>query len=262
MKQKVFIIFKSISLAAILILGLISIVGTGGSSGGGSGHGTVNVNAAGVWDGTLTDQSNQTSDLLGVISTDGQLRFIIDSGICAGSQYSGTVSMNGDTGSGNVTGYAIAGCVFGNGQTTTTATINFTISGANLPGTYTAPGDTGSYNLTYDSIAEVPITLNDLQGSWGYNFGGNNFLTINVSNNGSFSGVGGSGCNLSGQISIIDPDWSITNISVTASNCTDAILNGTYSGLGLLEFDAGGDLFYLIVSKSNLSYFDILGRLP
>jgi len=218
--------------------------------------------AAGVWYGPTTDQFNNTEDIMGVISTNGQLRFIVNSGSCAGSQYKGTISLNGAVGSGNVTGYAVPGCVFSNGTSITSGTITFTLSGSYLTGSYSMQGDTGTFNLSYDSIAETPITLADLEGHWGYDYGPTNFFDINVSSNGSITATGSTGCYTTGKISIIDPDWSITKISVTASNCNDSILNGTYSGLGLLVFDATGDKFYLMASKSNLSYFDIVMRLP
>jgi hypothetical protein len=219
--------------------------------------------AAGVWYGTTTDNTyHTTEDIFGVATTDGQIRLLIDSGECEGSQYEGTFSMNGNAGSGTITGHAISGCLFANGQPITTGTVNFTISGTNLTGNYSTTGTSGTLALTYDSLAEIPITLAGLEGQWGYIInGGLDWIDINMSNNGSFDGTNSSGCEFSGQVSIIDPNWSITNISLTASNCNDLIFNGSYSGLGLLVTDAMPELFVLMVSKSNLSYVDILDLL-
>ena len=247
----------------ILVAGLSTVLMACGGGGGDTLEVVDTTAVAGYWYGTTNDTKyNITEDILGVASTNGQMRLILDSGDCAGSQYNGTFSMNGNTGSGNLTGYAISGCMFANGQPTTSGTFNFTISGDNLTGNYSTIGTSGMFTLTYFSFAEVPITISDLEGHWGYAITPGNYFKITVSSNGSFTATGYSGCDMSGQISIIDPDWAITNISVTATGCNESLLNGTYKGLGLLVFDPAGDLFYLMTSKSNLSYFDVVGRLP
>ena len=143
----------------MLFFGVVSVTAIVGCGGGGGSAPppppVVTTAAAGLWTGTVTDASNVTNDFRGVASTDGQLRFIVYSGQCAGTQYSGTFSMNGNTGSGSIKGYAIGGCVFTNGTPMNTGTINFTISGTTLTGTAFTGGDSGSFNLIESLIASI-----------------------------------------------------------------------------------------------------------
>jgi hypothetical protein len=262
MKRKLSAIIRFIGLASILALGLVSIVGTGGGGGGGDGGGGGPVDttaAAGVWLGTVTDGNNNIFDILGVISTDGQLRFIVEEGICAGTQYSGTfLTMNGNTGSGNFKGYAAEGCEFFNGEALTNGTFDITVAGNDVTGTYSAEGDIGTFSLTYDPIAESPTTLVDLQGNWGYYEGPGYFSDMLVSSDGSFTGTDDSGCDYIGQFSIIDPDFSIIDVSMTVSTCDDASFNGTYSGLGLRVLENGDDSLAIMISSSTNSGWDVL----
>lgn len=179
MKGNYPITLKACRLVALLIV-IWALAFFVGCSGGGGGGGSVDTtNAAGVWYGSLTDALNTSNDVIGVVSTNGKLRLLIDSGECAGTQYNGTFAMNGNTASGSFTAYTPAGCVFGNENTTTSGTIDFTISGINITGSYSTEGDSGTFNLAYDSSAEVPITLGDMEGHWGY-VGPDNYFDITV----------------------------------------------------------------------------------
>ena len=217
--------------------------------------------AAGFWHGTSTDQNNNTFTFGGIISTDGQLRFLIDEGDCFGTQFKGIFSMDGDTGSGTFTGYAGGLCVFSNGEILINGTINFTIAGVEMTGTFSSQEYSGTFSLTYDPAAKNPITLTDLAGRWTAEEG--DYSEIIVSANGSFTGTGGSGCTLSGLISIIDPDWSITEVLVTVSGCDDASSNGVYTGLGLWQqHDEGRETFAIVVSSSTSSAFGFFAQMP
>jgi hypothetical protein len=113
-------------------------------------------------------------------------------------------------------------------------------------------------------MAEVTTTLADLQGNWGYYVDPSWFSDITISSSGAISGSDDSGCSFSGQVSIIDTDYSIANVTLNASSCDDSSVNGSYSGLGLLYFDASdasGDQFVFMVSSSTQAGFDVLDRL-
>jgi hypothetical protein len=218
--------------------------------------------AAGFWHGTSTDQNNNTFSFGGIISTDGQLRFLIDEGDCFGTQFKGTFSMDGDTGSGTFTGYAGGICEFSNGKTLISGTIDFTIAGIEITGIFSSQEYSGTFSLTYDPQADNPITLAYLAGTWIGEEG--DFSEIIISADGSFTGTDDVyGCNLTGQISIIDPDWSITDVSVILSDCDEASKNGVYTGLGLWqEFDEGRETFAVVVSSSTSSVFSFFAQIP
>ena len=261
MKSKLGVVIKFFGLAAIFMVGIVSIIA---SNGGGSGHGDVpppdTSAAAGFWHGISTDQNNNTYSFGGIISTDGQLRFLIDEGECIGMQFKGTFTMDGNNGSGDITGYSGGLCTFSNGETVVNGTISFTVTGEEMIGTYSYTGDSGTFSLTYDPQAENQITLADLTGDWVAEEG--DFSAIIVVADGSFTGTDDVyGCNLTGQISIIDPDWSITNVSVTLSNCDATHKNGSYTGLGLWQFDTR-ELFAVAVSNSTLGQFAFFARVP
>jgi len=246
-------------LAAGLIVALTAC-GGGGSGGGVSSPDTSA--AAGFWHGTSTDQNNNTFPFGGIISTDGQLRFLIDEGDCFGTQFKGTFSMDGDTGSGTFTGYAGGICEFSNGKTLISGTIDFTIAGIEITGIFSSQEYSGTFSLTYDPQADNPITLAYLAGTWIGEEG--DFSEIIISADGSFTGTDDVyGCNLTGQISIIDPDWSITDVSVILSDCDEASKNGVYTGLGLWqEFDEGRETFAVVVSSSTSSVFSFFAQIP
>jgi len=274
MKSKFVALVKFFSLAGIAVLGIVTIIA---SNDGGSGHGDVpppdTSATAGLWHGTLTDDGTltlpdfgggapiiNTFSLVGITSTDGQFRFVIDDDACIGTQFEGTYSLDGNTGSGDFTGYDDGLCSFNNNpEGVISGTIEFTVAENILTGTYVSQDASGTFSLTYDPQVETPLTLAELEGTWVAEVG--EFTEITVSANGSFTGTDiPYGCNVSGQISIIDPDWSITNVSVTKSDCDASNRNGTYSGLGVLVFDqdSQGDLFAIIVSsntRSDIGFF-------
>jgi hypothetical protein len=273
MKSKFRVIIKLFGLAAIVMLGMVSIIA---SNDGGSGHGGDNTPppdttaAAGLWHGTLTNdgtiieafigQPVNNSSFMGITSTDGQFRFIIDEWPCMGTQFEGTFSMDGNTGSGDFTGYGGGLCSFSNLEDIS-GTVEFTVNGDILTGTYISPDSTGTFNLTYDLQVETPLALADLEGTWVVAEGEGDFSEITISANGSFTGTYVPyGCNVSGQISIIDPELSITNITVTKSDCDAAFMNDTYTGLGVLE---NQNMFTIIVSGSmGGADFGLFTRMP
>lgn len=252
-----------ISILLVCVFSVTGIVGCGGG-GGESAPIVTTAEAAGVWMGSVTESGGTTFSSVGLLSTDGQLQFVVEDPafICDGTQYSGTFSMNGNVGSGSVTGYAAAGCTFTDGSTVSPGTINFTISGNSLTGSYSTPGDTGTFSFGYDAIAENPVTLADIQGNWGYNLSPTMFSNFTFAADGSLTGTDDTGCVFAGQTSVIDPNWSITDISINVTSCADTSTNGSYSGLGLLQFDAAGDSLVFLVSNATLAGSDVLDRLP
>ena len=164
MNKKITIAVKSISIFFVFALGVISIIASGGGGGGGGGGGSTDTTAAaGLWHGTLTDRDNNTFIIGGVISTEGQLRFVVDEGLCTGTQYAGTLTLNGDVGSGSFTGFAVEGCLFKNGTMLTSGTFDLTATGDNVTGTYTADGDSGTFTLTNNNEVEEKILIYRIQ---------------------------------------------------------------------------------------------------
>jgi hypothetical protein len=132
--------FMGLLVSAFIVLSLFAC---GGGDGGSSAAVDTSV-AAGVWFGTATSTDTETVDIVGIVSTDGQLRLSVESGVCSESQYKGDVtSMNGGDGSGTFTGYATFGCVFSDGSTVTSGPMSFNVSGSTMTGSYSSPGDQG-----------------------------------------------------------------------------------------------------------------------
>ncbi|MDH3783386.1 MAG: hypothetical protein OES33_11770 [Desulfobulbaceae bacterium] len=257
MDTKRWLVYAYIFLTAGLTLALTAC----GGGGGGVPPPPDTSAAAGFWHGTSTDQNNNTFPFGGIISTDGQLRFLIDEGDCFGTQFKGTFTMDGNAGSGTFTGYAGGICVFDNGGTLINGTINFTIVGTEITGTFSSQEYSGTFSLTYDPQADNPITLADLAGTWIGEEG--DFSEIIVSADGSFTGTDDVyGCDLTGQISVIDPDLSITDVSVTVSGCDEPFNNDVYTGLGIWQqFDEGRETFAIVVSGTMSSAFGFFALL-
>lgn len=241
---------KFISVLSVLIL--MALAGCGGGGGSGDdGDLLPNSSATGLWIGSLTDDTGTTFEVSAVISPTGRM-VIYNSSI--GAQYSGQVTLAGNQGAGSFTGYAPDGYVFGNGSPTASGTISFNVvEKASLSGSYTAPGDTGTFSMIYAPDLEGGTLLSSLAGKWGYN-APSDWVHFTIAQSGAITGVDDVGCLFSGQISAPSADWSIFPTSVNVSQC--GIYNGTYSGLSIVELEAGQQVMTLMLSNGTYSVLD------
>ena len=212
----------------------------------------------GLWEGTVTSTfSESTFPVVAVISPDYELRMV---SFQYGEQFTGFVEMDGNRGIGGFRGYAPPGIVFGNGQPITDGTIDFVCSEKRtVTGTYDSPGDEGSYSLNYNSGLELHSTLADIQGSWGYDLGGADSITIDVDAAGNISGIDGYGCTYGGSVDTMDTAWDIYDVDLIVANC--GVVNGVYTGLAIIDYTQLTDRVWLMLSSPLVSYLDILTAL-
>jgi hypothetical protein len=187
----------------------------------------------GAWIGT--DGGGQT--VFGLSTDDGRLHWVVPD---TGEQGFGTVSSNGTTLSANYTYVAPFGFTLDDGSTFATCTATGTIQerqsiSANISCT---TGNGGNFantaTLAYDALYERDASLATLAGDYD-DFG----LVLSIDANGNiFEQDPFSGCVVTGQASVVDPNYNVYDGSVTYANCQGdaAVLNGsTFIGLGILD---------------------------
>lgn len=214
----------------------------------GAGNGA-SESAVGLWDGTVTDGDGWTYDVTGVFSPDNEICIFSFS---TGFQLTGDISINGNNGTGSITGYSQEGFVFPNGDSVADGSINFNIvEKSTVSGSYSTGGDSGTFDLTYLSDLELPAFLDDVVGNWEYANGPSDWAAITIEDSGNITRTDNMGCQFTGQINIIDSDWQIFRITLTASQC--APYNGDYSGLSIIEHDQSGTFLWTIISNGQYS---------
>ena len=154
-------------------------------------------------------------------------------GTSAVAQYAGTISMSGATLLGEATAYAPYGYIFLNGSQVGpmafSATVNQRVS---MNGIYSGVGDNGTISLTYDARYERPSSLAAIQGAWRMSDAALGVVQYVISSTGTLTGTAGTGCLITGSVSLINPAYNAYQLNVTLSNC--GVGNGTYSGLATL----------------------------
>lgn len=230
--------------------------------GGGGGGGTTPpppppppaTNAGGIWTGTASSD-DQTLELMGVVTEDGDGRFIAETGV----QYVFEgVSGNGGDLDVDFTAIAPSGFVFDDGSTVTTGTLSGTVSErSSLTADYTlATGEAGSVSMTYDEAYERDSSLDKLTGNWDEEFG-----VVAFDANGEFFEQDTFGCVFEGQASIIDENFNVYALTMTVSFC-GAGVDGDYSGLGIMiDTTDTDDTFIVQMNNDQLIFTTTLFRL-
>ena len=222
-----------------IVLGVL--IGACGGGGGGSSPPTPPTQpppppdeaVGGAWVGT--DGSGQ--EVFGLSTDDGRLHWVVPS---TGEQGFGTVSSNGTTLSADYTYVAPLGFTLDDGSTFASCTATGTIQerqsiSANISCTTGNGGSfTNTATLAYDELYERDASLATLAGDYD-DFG----LVLSIDANGNiFEQDPFSGCVVTGQASVVDPEYNVYDGSVTYANCQGdaAIFNGsTFTGLGILD---------------------------
>jgi len=249
---------RHLAVICCCVLGFATIVATGGG-GGGSDSGpfpTPTADATGGWTGTLTTGDASVYEVGGVVAPDGEMRMFDSLGI----QYVAFMSVTGNTGTGTFTGYAPEGVSFPNGKPITSGSIICTIiEKTSITGYYTVEGDSGTFSLNYGPGLERPLDFqNEVAGQWGYYISDDDWVSISIDADGIATGTNNQGCQFSGTFDIIDPSWDILDITVTVTLCS--AFDGFYSGLGFVGFESTGNMLFVMVSNSTLSYLDLYLR--
>lgn len=232
----------------ILVAMSLTACGGGGDDGDSS---VVNDSPGGIWRGSVTlTATGATYQSIGLITETGELHFLTTDG----EQTTGNVTVSGKTFSANITSYAPLGSVFDNGSTvisgTASGSINqrSTFSGsARFSGTVTS-----NFSYTYDSIYERDSILSLISGLYFDYDGSGYWVTYDIDSQGVITGSDTDGCQFNGNVKLINPDFNMYRINITATSCGD--LNGDYTGLAALMDDGGSQNNTLAVSVSGSKY--------
>jgi hypothetical protein len=152
---------------------------------------------------------------------------------------------NGNQVSGSGSVYAVSGSVLGNGSTIAPLTLSggTVVEGTSLDFTLDAAGGTAAVSMMYDTDYDRGSALATIEAVYQTFdiYGDNSSFMIDAS--GVITGNSGSGCVLSGQVTIIDSAFNAYDVALDLANCGGAfaVLNGSYDGLGLTQDDLGTD---------------------
>jgi hypothetical protein len=236
------------------------IISSCGSGGGGNSSPSPNSSTqsiAGIWIGTFTSSvTNSTYNVTGLIDESYNARFADPDNLL---QYSGVVSINGNSFSSTATAYAPSGYTFPDDSQVGTVNISGSFSEkTSINGTYTGVGDTGVFFLNYSALYERASSLALVAGTWsGTVLGYTN--TITVDSSGNVSGDSSSGCTYTGNVGIVDSSYNAYNVTLNINNC--GTQNGSYSGLAALtDTVSANDTILVCVSNASYSFVASLRR--
>ena len=217
----------------------LALAACGGSGGGGGGGGlgppapVANQAVGGAWTGTDGD-GNQVFAL----STEGgQLHWVVPA---TGEQGFGTATSDGNDVTINYTYVAPFGFTLLDGSTSADCTATGTIQERqSLSADISCDTSNGgsfdtTVSLTYDALYELGSSLTTIAGNYD-DFG----QVFSISSDGTiFEQDVTTGCIVSGQVTVIDPQYNAYEVSLSFTGCLgiNAILNGaTFTGLGIYD---------------------------
>ena len=240
-----------LAIAALMTLALCGCGGGGGSPAAEEepsgivieGPNFVKELTGGIWSGTSTsDQGGANQNLLMVSTDSGRLRAL---SLSTGAQFVGTVSTTQDDFSGS--GVAIAPQGFTWPDTTLATPFNITgqfsqRAAVTSTWTTTATSESGTINIQYDSDLHARrSSLEKIAGNW-VNLTQRTFSTTGTllaqgttdanftfTDTGIYTGNDEAGCQYSGAVILIDPEYNVYNVTSVVSNCVG--LNNIYTGL-------------------------------
>ena len=111
-------------------------------------------------------------------------------------------------------------------------------------------GDTGALNVTYNEIYDQPSSLEKTYGEWSYTDREGLSTDITIDENGKLLGSDTDGCEYSGFIDIINPNYNVYKINVDIKECSS--VSGLYEGVSFLS---GGVLNMQIANSQYALYF-------
>ena len=181
--------------------------------------------AAGIYEGTLTDESTQNvNPVVLIIAENGD-------GMMSGQDgayYHLSLGTSGNDISGSFSAYS-AGSSLPDGTRATSGSVSFTANAAGgLDGTLTGQsGYAAALSLNFDYSYELASALPTLAGSWNYSADGFS-LSATILADGTFSAVDSNNCSYSGAFNLIDPNFNAYSESFSRS-CNG--INVTFAGL-------------------------------
>lgn len=231
----------------VLLFVLVSACGSSSGGDSGSDSGPAPTNAGGIWTGsTFDDQSGLTFRADGVITENGGSgRFFNENGVQF--IFSGISGTDGKLNA-TITAVAPFGSTFVDGSVITQGTLTGTVSERqSLEGDWSLnTSETGTFTMSYDDNYEAGSSLSRTQGLWLDPFG----VTWDISADGTMFSQDSFGCTANGQVSIINENFNVYEITVTLSgNCEG--MEGDYDGLGVTDTDGAASHNMLVLQINN-----------
>lgn len=220
-----------LSLSAVMITGSSIVVGCGGSSSGSCAYygssgscAPANADPAGVFEGTLTDNTTQQEiPIVAIIDENGYGRMSGQDG----TYYRINVGTAGNSVSGSYAGTSNSASFPDGGQTTTGSATGF-VTQPGLSLTLTdQKNNAETLLLNIDSVYYLQSSLPTLAGTWNYSTNGF-ALTLTIQPSGGLSGTDSNNCTYSGAFGLIDTNFNAysENYTRTCGSVAD-----TFSGL-------------------------------
>lgn len=222
--------------AMATVIGSIFLAGCGGGGGGGS---TVAPpkpqSAAGLWQGTYSENGTVIDDLRCLIADSGQLACLLfdqDGTPSAGAD--GDVTIDIATVNGSGAAFAVPGNILPDGTTVGSLTItDGTVkTQTSLTMSIDIGGSSGSVSASYDPAYARASDLATVAGTYTQFTFIDEPSSFSVDTNGVLFFQSQSGCTGNGQVSIMDSTVNIYSVSLTLANCN--AMDGDYSGLGYM----------------------------
>lgn len=94
-------------------------------------------------------------------------------------------------------------------------------------------GDTGALNITYNSIYELPSSLDSTAGDWTYTDRDDLTTEFLIETNGTVIGNDSANCEYLGYIDIINPIFNVYKMKLEVTECDS--VNGEYEGISFLQ---------------------------
>ena len=221
-----------------------------------------NESPGGIWTGT---DSQTGLPVTGLVTESGQFHFVRKDG----TQYVGTVTTSGMSGSGSFDGFAPPGTTFADGSIHGIGTVSGTVHQRSaFTATTQFTTDAGSpssdtLSMTYNTLYDRPSSLATVAGTFTEQGTGTVF---SIDANGMIFAQAGS-CVISGAVTIIDATYNAYRVSVSYANCAGQYptLNGvTLTGLGSLDNSVSPERAVLGLSgtagTTKLAIWDVLDR--
>lgn len=226
----------------VLVLLMAALATACGGSGGGGGSKPAVQNAAvgGLWEGQTNISGLGVYDLIGIIAEDGTAYFLQEDGM----MYWGKVTSSGNSISSTLEGAGIMGLPLwdgsdgGSGSASGTIHARASISANSTFTTALGSRTTAAIALNYYSLYDTGSSLALIAGNYADALGLYAGV-LNITSNGVvFMENPDTGCDINGQVSIIDPSYNAYGIEFSYANCTgaNAVFNGaTFQGLATYD---------------------------
>lgn len=245
-------VLRVVALILIITFGFVSVIGTGGGGSGGGSGSSGRVLLEGAWSGSHTytvyiciifacvPDHEQTASAMAIATDKGKLHLLKQDVVntttpsnLISHQFAGRVQVSGSSITGTLRGTCdpldgppIFGHIDVDGSVAggVALDVNYVIDECL---------GRGLFNLDFAVAVEKSAALAKVKGQWSATN-----VSLNVDNDGAYTGSTASGCHLSGQITPASSEVNVYDMNTTVKNCTST--NGSYSGVATILPDRFG----------------------